>query len=124
MAIANVTAMCIRCGNAKRYAADRCGKCGFAPRSNSDFAKPFILSAAFDVGDGMVGRSANELSRIADAVSGGKPYEFSDSEVASVERQVAAFRAIGPRHLLVALIRWLGPLLLVIAIAYLLLRSA
>jgi hypothetical protein len=118
-----VTAVCIQCGNAKRRAPDRCAKCGLAPRSNTDLAKSFILSAAFDVGERTIGRSTDELSRIADAVAGGKPYEFSEPEVAAVAGQVAAFRAITPRHLLVSLVKWLDPPLLVITIGYLLLRS-
>ena len=57
-------------------------------------------------------------------MSGGRPYEFSDAEVAAVEQQVAAFRAITPRRLLVSLIRWLGPPLLIVAIVFLLLWIA
>jgi hypothetical protein len=116
-------AVCIRCGSAKRYAPERCAQCGFAPRSNADLAKSFILSAAFDVGDTTIGRPAGELSRIAGSISSGQPYEFSEPEVAAVAKQVAAFRAITPRSLLVSLVKWLGPPILVIAIGYLLLRS-
>lgn len=124
MDVANVNSVCIRCGNGKRYAPERCGKCGFAPRSNTDFAKSFILSAAFDVGDTTIGRPTDELSRIAGAISSGKPYEFSEPEVEAVEKYVAAFRAISPRKLLVSLLKWLGPPILIIAIVYLLLRSS
>jgi hypothetical protein len=116
-------AVCIRCGNGKRYPPERCAQCGFTPRSSADLAKSFILSAAFDVGDQTIGRSADELARIARWVAGGRAYEFSEPEVAAVEEQVAAFRAITPRVLLVSLVKWLGPPLLVIAIFYLLLWS-
>lgn len=102
-------AVCIRCGNAKRYAPERCAQCGFTPRSDTDLAKSFILSAAFDVGDRTIGRAAGELSRIAGAISSGQPYEFSGPEVAAVEKQVAAFRVISARTLLVSLVKWLGP---------------
>lgn len=117
-------AVCIRCGNGKRHAPERCTQCGFTPRSNADLAKSFILSAAFDVGGKTIGRGPDELPQIAASVSGGRPYEFSDAEVAAVEQQVAAFRAITPRRLLVSLIRWLGPPLLIVAIVFLLLWIA
>ena len=121
MAAGNLKAVCIRCGSAKRYAPERCAQCGFAPRSNMDLARSFILSTAFDVGDTTIGRSASELSRIAGAISSGKPYEFSEPEVAAVENHVATFRAISPRILLVSLIKWLGPPILITVIVYLLL---
>ena len=123
MSAGKLSAVCIRCGNAKRHAPERCAQCGFAPRSNADLAKSFILSAAFDVGDRTIGRPADELSRIAGAISSGQQYEFSEPEVAAVAKQVAAFRAITPWNLLVSLAKWLGPPILIIAIAYLLLRS-
>lgn len=123
MAIANVKAVCIRCGSAKRHAPDQCPKCGFAPRSNDDLAKSFILSATFDVGDKTIGRSAPELSRIAEAIKRGAPYDFSTPEVALVAEQVASFRSIRSSRLLIDLVKWLGPPLLVIAIGYFLLRS-
>jgi hypothetical protein len=123
MAMANLKAVCIRCGNPKRYAPERCGKCGFAPRSNTDLAKSFILSAAFDVGGKTIGRPADELSRIAEAVASNRPQVFSKPELVDVEKQVAAFRAISGRKLLVSLLRWLGPPILIIAIVYLLLWS-
>ena len=123
MAMSNLRAVCIRCGNLKRYAPERCGQCEFMPRSNTDLAKSFILSAEFDVGGKTIGRHADELSRIAEAVAGGRPYAFPEPELADVEKQVAAFRAITGRKLLVSLLRWLGPPILIIAIVYLLLRS-
>src|SRR5687767_12347668 len=118
MAMANLKAVCIRCSNPKRYAPERCGQCGFMPRSNTDLAKSFILSDAFSVGDTTIGRPTGELSRIAGAISGGRPYKFSEPEVAAVEKQVAAFRAISARALLVSLVKWLGPPILIIAIVY------
>ena len=120
----HVRAVCVRCGNSKRYAPGRCRRCEFTPRSNADLAKSFILSAAFDVGGQTIGRAPDELAGIAESLSRGRPYEFSAAEVAAVEKQLAAFRAITPRRLLVSLVRWLGPPLLIIAIIFLLLWNA
>ena len=48
---------------------------------------------------------------------------FPSLKLAAVAKQVAAFRAITPRNLLVSLVKWLGPPILIIVIVYLLLRN-
>jgi len=115
-------AVCLRCGRAKSDAPAACPNCGFLPQSRADLAKSFILSSQFDVGDSTIGRVPAELSRIATDLERGVPYEFDDAEVARAEAQIAAFRAIHPRKLLIDLIKWLGPALLILVAVFLLLK--
>jgi hypothetical protein len=61
--------------------------------------------------------------QISNTISAGTPYQFSDAEVAAVESQVAAFKSITPRRLAVDLLKWLGLPLLILAVAYALLRT-
>jgi hypothetical protein len=95
----------------------------FSPRSKADLAKSFILSATFDVGDTTIGRTRADLSRIAGSIAQGTPYQFSPSEVAAVEAQVRAFLKITPKRLVIDLLKWVGPPFLILALAYVLLRS-
>jgi hypothetical protein len=121
--VATLKAICIRCGTAKNSAPIECPKCGFAPTSDPELAKSFILSTAFDVGERSFGRSPADLMQISNTISAGTPYQFSDAEVAAVESQVAAFKSITPRRLAVDLLKWLGLPLLILAVAYALLRT-
>ena len=113
-------AVCLRCGNWKGNAPDRCLHCKFQPRSNIDLAKSFILSTQFDVGEHQFGRPEAELAAIANAISGGKPYEFSKSEVTTTKCEVIAFKAITPKVLFIAGVKWLAPPLFMLAILWVL----
>ena len=101
----------------KKYAPVKCAKCGYAPSSNTDLAKSFILSKTFDVGELSFGRSPAELAQISDAIAAGAPYQFSEAEVADVRNEIVALKSVTPRRIVIDLVKWLGPPILVIAVA-------
>ncbi len=117
------TAVCIRCGSHKERPPNACANCGFAPSSQIDLAKSFILSQTFDVGETTIGRPLEELAEIAKAIAAGSPFAFEEAEIQAVAKEVAAFRAITPRRLFADLIKWVGPPLLILVLAYVLLNS-
>ena len=122
-ATATPNAICIRCGAPKKQARAKCASCSFTPLSNTDLAKSFIVSKTFDVGERAIGRSSENLARIANAIEAGSPYQFSEAEVASVASHVATSKAITARRLAIDLVKWLGPPILVAGIVYALLRT-
>ena len=79
-------AECINCGNLKTEPTEVCSHCGFVPRSAEETVKSIILSTQ-DIGDMHVGKSKDELLRVAPVVIEGN-YRFDEAEV---QRLVAAY---------------------------------
>ena len=77
----------------------------------------------FDLGATTIGRSPEELAAISKVIATGSPFAFDEAETRTVAKEVTAFRSITPRQLFVDLIKWIGPPLLILVLAYVLLYS-
>lgn len=78
------SAICIRCGHAKRRSSSRCPNCKFRPETDRDLAKSLMLSLAYPL-DYQVdkqdqAKSWDELLDIGRSIERGD-YEFDDKEV-------------------------------------------
>ena len=110
-------AICYRCGASKPAAPDTCSFCKLAPQTPSELARSFILSTQFDVGLERIGRTDHELTQIAAQISGGRPYDFDSAEIKMVASEISGFLATRPSSLLIDYAKWIGPPLLIVLVA-------
>lgn len=73
-------AVCVTCGAYKRDPMTRCKGCGFEPSSDYELGRALILSRQFNFHGKMLGRSPDDLKRIAADIRRGRPYLFDNNE--------------------------------------------
>jgi len=115
------TAVCIRCGAAKKRPIDECPKCHFEPQSDEDKAKSLILSTAYEIDGEYRGKTLEELNAIARDMQAGKPHEFDAAEVRAVIAYAHQVMAIPARRLIIDGLKWLVPPVAILVVVYLLL---
>lgn len=114
-------AVCIGCGATKRRPIEKCVKCGFKPESDEEKAKSLMLSTAYEINGEYRGKTMEELKAIADDIQIGGRYEFDTGEVRSVITYAQKVMAIPARRLIIDGLKWIGPPIAILVIAYLLL---
>lgn len=82
-------AVCIRCGTFKKEALTTCPNCNLTPKTDYEAARAFIVSEKFSFGDSDVeiGRSMEELQKIAAAIQNNRPYAIDGEEQKMVVRE-------------------------------------
>ena len=80
----------------------------------ADFAKSYLLSTQFDVGEEDFGTSNDELLTISDQIRRGQ-YKFDPDDVQRHLTGYQEFKKSTPTTLIVDLIKWIGPPFLVLA---------
>jgi hypothetical protein len=111
-------AICINCGAEKRRPQQRCPVCGFVPVAEEDKAKSVILSTYYEIEGEYRGKTKEELLAISNSVRE-RNYQFSPREIAGVIDYAGRIASIPSRVLFVDLVKWVGPALLLLAAAYL-----
>jgi hypothetical protein len=114
-------AICIRCGTLKRNPPQQCSSCGLRPQTDEDKAKSVILSLNYEIDGEYFGKSREELLTIAQEIRNGKLYEFDPEEVAMVIEYAMRVRAIPSSLLLTDLLKWIGPVVLILIAVFVLL---
>ena|SRR6266436_5413135 len=114
-------AICIRCGALKKSPIQKCPSCGFQPQTDEDKAKSLILSLNYEIDGEYRGKTKEELLAIAQQIRDGKPYEFDPQEVAAVIEYAKRVQAIPRRILLSDLLKWIGPVVLILIVVFVLL---
>ena len=84
-------AVCIRCGTFKKDAFAICPDCGLSPKTDYEAARALILSEKTLIGDVEIGRSAEELQKIAELIRKGRPYAIDGEEQKMVVREYYAY---------------------------------
>ena len=117
-------AICINCGRNKHKPTVRCPACGFLPKTDEDRAKSLMLSMYYEIDGEYLGKSNEELLEIGRQLSAGT-YRFDDKEVQRIVTTAKKALELPPfSQMAGGLLRWLGPPIVVIAIAlYLWLRK-
>jgi hypothetical protein len=101
--VAAPASVCIKCGALKVRALAKCARCAFAPSTPDEQA---------------IGRSPDELTRIAKSLQSGETYAFDAKEVEAVKALNTSARAITPGGLIIDLVRWVGPALVALVVVF------
>ena len=113
--MSTIRSICIRCGTFKQFVSESCETCGFAPQSDEDIAKSFLLSTEFDAAEEVLGKSNDELLEISEQIRRGH-YEFDANDV---QRHLTEYRKVKyttPRTVIVDLVKWGWPVLILAAV--------
>ena len=116
--------VCIKCGALKKRPIQKCPNCHFMPQSNDDKAKSLVLSSAYEIDGSYCGKSINELKSIAKDIQEGKPYLFNGDEISNVITYAQKVMNIPAKVLIYEGIKWIGPPVLLLLLAYLVLLLA
>jgi len=117
--MAEITAICIKCGTFKSGVSHACPRCSYRPKDERDVAKSLILSESFDAGDRVFGKSDEELRRISEILKGGGSYAFDEKELELALEEYRSFSTFKPLMLVKDVARWLaGPALLLLLVCY------
>jgi hypothetical protein len=111
-------AVCLKCGEFKKNVKNRCKKCKFAPISEDDIAKSFILSKSFEVNGLTIGRDKKELKEISTYIQSGNQYNFDEKEINITKVQFQEFIKTEPSKIFLDVFRWLAPPIIILAIIY------
>ena len=80
-------AVCIRCGTFKKDAFATCPECDLTPKTDFEAARALILSEKTAYGTVEIGRTAEELQTISEAIRSGRPYAIDGEEQKLVVRE-------------------------------------
>ncbi len=106
-------AVCVACGAFKNDALVTCPECGYQPESEYEVARSLILSQKFSVGQTTIGRTADELQKVADDIRSGRPYYFDAEEQRRVAELYREYEAAQSKRPALGFLKWLVPLLLI-----------
>jgi hypothetical protein len=115
-------AICINCGTVKKRPPDKCGNCGFVPRSDEEKAKSFMLSSAYEVDGDLRAKTNDELQVIGQQIAAGQ-YSFNEQEVQSVMVAARGALDVPASRLLLDAVKWVAPALLLLGLIFWLGRS-
>lgn len=77
-----------------------------------------ILSLDYEIEGEYRGKSKEELLEIAEAIKGGQSYLFDLAEVNEVIEYAKHVSSIPASKLVVELLRWTGPVILILGVVY------